>query len=401
MTPLFRKILGMNWVLVLTMYGLLVFGVFAIESAARHIPVSGVNPADWGAHFANLHKKWIIIGSAVYFVTALIDYRWLKWLGIPMYIIGIVLLLYLLQQGSEVHQLSIPGTGFSFQPTQIVIAAGILLIGFCLEGLPKLHRVFEAPVIRFGIVGILCGIPFLLVVKNGDMGSAIVWVPVALVGLLVGGLPFRYISLLAILVVAIVPVMYYLILPIASPRGAQRVDQYLEFLREGQVELNDDNYAPYFVSMAVGKAGWEGAGWNAERHSLHSKKYIPWMTAHNDYIFAVIAEEHGFRGSLLLISAFTLLIIQCLFIAFYSRDYSGQIIAAGVVALFFAHTFESIGMCVLLMPITGIPLPLVSYSGTFVIICMFLLGLVQSIWVHRREGVEEPVLTARERGVRT
>jgi rod shape determining protein RodA len=233
------------------------------------------------------------------------------------------------------------------------------------------------------------------------MGSAIVWIPVALVGLLVGGLPFRYISLLAILVVAIVPVMYYLILPMASPRGAQRVDQYLEFLREGQVELNDDNYAPYFVSMAVGKAGWEGAGWNAERNSLHSKKYIPWMTAHNDYIFAVIAEEHGFRGSLLLISAFTLLIIQCLFIAFYSRDYSGQIIAAGVVALFFAHTFESIGMCVLLMPITGIPLPLVSYSGTFVIICMFLLGLVQSIWVHRREGIEEPILTARERGVRT
>lgn len=113
------------------------------------------------------------------------------------------------------------------------------------------------------------------------------------------------------------------------------------------------------------------------------------MTAHNDYIFAVIAEEQGFRGSLLLITAFALLLIQCLFIAFYSRDFSGQLIAGGVVALLFAHIFENIGMCVSLMPITGIPLPLISYSGTFVVICMFLLGMVQSIWVHRYAGDQE------------
>jgi rod shape determining protein RodA len=156
--------------------------------------------------------------------------------------------------------------------------------------------------------------------------------------------------------------------------------------------------------MAVGKAGWKGVGWNAsaENNSIHAKRWIPWTTAHNDYIFAVIAEEHGFRGSLLLISAFTLLLIQCLFIAFYSRDFSGQVIAAGVVALFFAHIFESIGMCVLLMPITGIPMPLISYSGTFVVICMFLLGLVQSVWIHRGRGpATEPSLSPRERGIRT
>jgi len=78
-----------------------------------------------------------------------------------------------------------------------------------------------------------------------------------------------------------------------------------------------------------------------------------------------------------------LLLIQCLFIAFYSRDLAGRIIVGGVVGLFFAHLFENVGMCILLMPITGIPLPLVSYSGTFVVICMFLLGLVQSVWLHR------------------
>lgn len=387
MTPLLRKILGMNWVLVLTMYGLLVFGVIAIESAARHIPVPGAAPEDWGTVWAGKQKVWIIIGSLVYFATALVDYRWLKWLGIPMYAVGVALLSYLMVQGSEVHQIDLGP--ISFQPTQIVIAAGIIMIGLCLEVLPKVHRFFAEPFVKLAIIGVLCGVPFVLVVKNNDMGSAIVWLPVALVAILVGGIPFRHLFLLGLVGVGIVPIVYFLALPMFSERGTARVEQYLEILKEGEVDLKSkryDNYAPYYVSMAVGKAGWKGAGWNApaERGSIHAKRYIPWRTAHNDYIFAVIAEEQGFRGSLLLITGFSLLLIQCLFIAFYSRDFSGQLIASGVVALFFAHVFENIGMCTLLMPITGIPLPLISYSGTFVVICMFLLGLVQSVWVHRK-----------------
>jgi rod shape determining protein RodA len=182
-------------------------------------------------------------------------------------------------------------------------------------------------------------------------------------------------------------------LPSVSERGAERIEMYLESIDSGVVEKNDKNWAPYWVSTTVGKAGWKGLGWNAteERGSLHDKRYIPWRTAHNDYIFAVIAEEQGFRGGLLLITAFALLLIQCLFIAFYSRDLAGRIIVGGVVGLFFAHMFESIGMCILLTPITGIPLPLVSYSGTFVVICMFLLGFVQSVWLHRSKYREVEV----------
>lgn len=386
MTPLFRKFLGMNWVLIFTMYGLLVFGVFSIESAARHIPIGDLEPEAWGPWFADRQKGWIILGSIVYFGAALIDYRWLKWLGIPMYIAGISMLVVLLASGSEEHQLTV--AGISFQPTQLVIAAGIIMIGLTFESLPKLHRFFALPFVRLLIIGVLCGAPFVLVMKNGDMGSAIVWVPVAVVAMLVGGIPFRYLTFLALVAVGCVPLVYYVALPLVSERGAARIDQYLEILNRGQVEFSQENYAPYYVTMAVGKAGWKGIGWGAreEQNSVHAKRYVPWTTAHNDYIFAVIAEEQGFRGSLLLITGFALLLIQCLFIAFYSRDFSGQIIAAGVVALFFAHIFENIGMCVLLMPITGIPLPLISYSGTFVLICMLLLGLVQSVWVHRNTG---------------
>jgi rod shape determining protein RodA len=127
---------------------------------------------------------------------------------------------------------------------------------------------------------------------------------------------------------------------------------------------------------------------------MHDRRMIPFRTAHNDFIFPVIAEEQGFRGGLLLITGFTVLLVVCLFIATAARDLMGRLLVAGVVALFFAHIFENIGMCIQLMPITGIPLPLISYSGTFVVMCMFMLGLVQSVWIHRKpirvyEAVEE------------
>lgn len=94
--------------------------------------------------------------------------------------------------------------------------------------------------------------------------------------------------------------------------------------------------------------------------------------------------------------AFLLLLLQCLFVAFYSRDMLGRLIVVGVVGLFFAHIFQNVGMNLLIMPITGIPLPLISYGGTFVVIVLFLMGLVQSVWVHRSHVAEEPHKPAME-----
>jgi rod shape determining protein RodA len=248
-----------------------------------------------------------------------------------------------------------------------------------------MHRWLGLPIVRIGIIGICSAVPFLMVMKMGDMGSALVWLPVAAVALLIGGVPFRYLSLMAILGFGVVPMVYLVVLPSVSKRGPERIQLYLDMLNEKSVDVSGPAYAPYYVSMAVGKAGMMGNGWNApaERGSLHAKRYIPWKTAHNDFIFAVIAEEFGFRGSLFLVTAFTALLILCLYVAFYSRDLMGRVVVACVVAFFFAHIFENIGMCVLIMPITGIPLPLISYSGTFAVMCMFMLGLVQSVWIHR------------------
>ena len=386
MTPFLRKILGMNWVLVFVMYGLLIFGVFMIESAARHLHVSGEVLKQFGGpgeYFAWMQKRWILLGSVAYFGAAFVDYKWIRWLGIPFYAVSMGLMMLAMQQDDAVHRLEV--FGLSFQPAQLGISSGILLIAWLVQDLPKLHRWFGAPMVRIGIIGVIAAIPFLMVMKMGDMGSALVWIPVSIVALLIGGAPFRYLSFMTFIAVGLLPLLYFVALPLVSERGPERIDTWLRMMRGLEVDISDEGYAPHNISMAVGKADWKGVGWKAtaEQGSLHDKGFVPRDTAHNDYIFAVIAEELGFRGSLLLLTVYALLLIQGLFIAFYSRDVCGRLLVSLVVALFFAHIFESIGMCVLIMPITGIPLPLISYSGTFVVICMFLLGLVQSVWIHR------------------
>lgn len=400
MTPFLRKILGMNWVLILFMYGLLIFGVFMIESAARHLSIPPEVKAQFGsagAAFAAQQKNWVVVGSVAFFAAALVDYRWIRWLGIPFYAVGIVLMGMAMAQDDEVHRLTLGG--LTFQPAQLGITSGILLISWLIQDLPRLHRWFGAPLVRIGLIGVLAGVPFLIVMKMGDMGSALVWIPVSIVALLVGGVPFRYLSVMTSVGVGLIPILYFVVLPMVSDRGPARIDLWLRMLQGQEVDTQDEGYSAHYATMAVGKAGWKGVGWGApaERNSLFAKGYPSKTTTHNDYIFVVIGEELGFRGSLLLLSAYAVLLTQCLFVAFYSRDMMGRLLVSLVIALFFAHVFESIGMCVLLLPITGIPMPLVSYSGTFVVICMFLLGLVQSVWIHRNERRAAPVEPVAER----
>lgn len=381
----------MNWVMVLVMYALLIFGVFMIESAARHLPVSPDKLKEYGSpglYFAWMQKNWIVIGSFAYFAAAWIDYKWIRWLGIPLYLVSLGLMLLAMKADDDVHRLTL--AGLSFQPAQLGVTSGIIMIAWLMQDLPKLHHRLGNPLVRIAVIGMTSAIPFLMVMKMGDMGSALVWIPVVIVALLVSGIPFRILSFIGLVSYGVLPIMYFVVLPLVSERGPERIDLWIRMNQGQEVDIKGDGYAPHNVSMAVGKAGWKGLGWMAtsEQGSLHDKRFIPHLTAHNDFIFAVIAEELGFRGVLLLVLSFALLLVQGLFIAFYSRDMSGRLIACMVVALFFAHIYENIGMCVLLTPITGIPLPLVSYSGTFVVICMFLLGLVQSVWIHRRHHEE-------------
>jgi rod shape determining protein RodA len=112
--------------------------------------------------------------------------------------------------------------------------------------------------------------------------------------------------------------------------------------------------------------------------------FLPKAATYNDLIFPVVGEDFGFRGGALLIIFEGTVLLWCLFVAARARDKIGALLAVGVMTMLFTHIFVNIGMNIQLVPITGIPLPFVSYGGTFLVACLAAMGLVQSVWVHRK-----------------
>ena len=363
----FYKFKELNWSLVILMYALLYFGFSAIELAAENTALSG----EW---FSSRQKIWVLLGTFVFFITAFSHYRLITFIAFPLYFISIALLLILFFFGNKTHQITL--LGFSFQPTQLAIASGILMNAVIIDDGGGNQFIFK----KLLSLLVINSLPFFLVVLNNDIGSAIIWIPVFLCALLMSGLTIRYFVFIGILFFAIFPFLYQAFFPLA-PRAKNRIDTYIERLITKEIkDKRGRGYAAHWISTAVGNGKWDG---NKNKKSVHSLGLIPQDTAHNDYIFAVIAEKQGFRGASILILTYLAFLMISLGISIYSKDILGSALVTGIVTLFFAHIFENIGMCLLLTPMTGIPLPFISYSGTFVLICMFLAGILQSVWIHR------------------
>jgi rod shape determining protein RodA len=135
--------------------------------------------------------------------------------------------------------------------------------------------------------------------------------------------------------------------------------------------------------IAVGSGGLKGKGYLKGDQNVYG--FLPKNIAYNDFIFSVIAEEWGFVGGSILIISQGLLILCMISIAGRAKEMGGALIAAGLTGMFFAHFFVNIGMTIEVVPITGIPLPFTSYGGTFLVACMAGLGILQSVWIHKRD----------------
>lgn len=379
MTPLFRKFLGINWLLFANILVLAIFGVSAIYSACWMREQSGL--ADkWRDQV-----YWMLIGLGLYFAAALVDYRWIRYFGLPFYLLATLLLIYTTYFGPEINNTRAwLDLGFMLvQPSQIAIAAGLLVLAVALSTLHRIHPIFRNPFIRLMATGLIALIPFFFVLKQGDFGSAIVWVPVYGAMVLIANIPLRYLVVIILSVTMFLPFAYFFGL---KDYQKKRITTQIEMLMGKKVNIQAEAYSAYNNLRAIGSGGWSGKGFK-NPVTINNKGFISPDTAINDFIFPVLAEEHGFRGSVLMLGGFLLLLMQCLYVAFYSRDLSGRLLVVGVVGLLFAHIYQNVGMNLLIMPITGIPLPLISYGGTFTVVVLFLLGMVQSVWVHR--GVSE------------
>jgi rod shape determining protein RodA len=134
--------------------------------------------------------------------------------------------------------------------------------------------------------------------------------------------------------------------------------------------------------IAIGSGGVVGKGWR--QGTQHSLGFLPRLGAHNDFIFSVIAEEEGFLGSITIVFLYAVVLFRGIRIAGEARDRLGRLLATGVVTLLFTHIFVNIGMNIRLMPVTGIPLPLLSAGGTSVLCSLIAIGILQNIHLYRR-----------------
>jgi rod shape determining protein RodA len=379
MTPLFRKFLGVNWLLFANMILLLVWGVWAIYNASSFRE---------GAALASKWRdqvQWGAVGIVVFFGAALIDYKWIRWAAAFMYLAGIAGLVAVKAIGVQVNgaQSTIDIGRVHFQPSQIAIVATISILAVILGDMHRITPWFRYHWLRLGVCGILAAIPMAMVLKEPDLGSAAVYGPVVVAMLLVGSIPFRYLITLFLLFMCVLPLAYFFGL---KPYQKERVEVFTDMLMNKKVDVQGNAWMADKVQIAVGSAGFDGKGPLSskvlDQRSVH-RTFFSETEAINDFIYAVIVEEFGFRGGMFQIAFTAMMLLQCVFVAFYSRDQLGRLLAVGVTAMMFAHAMQNMGMNVLMLPITGLPLPFTSYGGTFLVVCLFLMGLVQSVWIHR------------------
>jgi rod shape determining protein RodA len=384
MTPLFRKLLGINWLLFVVVAGLLTFGVYSIYSAT-----SGLSDPVLANMWSN-QVIYIGLGVIGFFVASLIDYRWIRWGALPFYVLCIVFLLMTNEKnGTEAESwLKLPAIR-AFQPSQPAIMSGIMLMAVIFGELPKMHKIFESSLLRLVLAGPVTAVPCLLILQEPDFGSSVVWIAVFMVMLVVGRILFRYIIVIVLLGVTVLPVLYFFGL---KNYQKERIETWLSMLNEQPYDEVGAGWVPKHNMIAIGSAGLIGKGHAGEKTDgkLVTRTFTPPRVAVSDYIFVTIAEQHGFRGGLALVGGFTAFVLLLLFMGYHARDQMGRLIIGGFVALIFFHVYMNIGMCILLMPITGVPLPFISNGGTFVMMLLVMLGMCQSVWIHRHHELPEP-----------
>ena len=366
MTPFLRKLLGLNWLLLANMLALAIFGVIAIYSATY------MREDSLSAEFWRKQANWVAVGFFAFMVTSLIDYRWIRWGALPMYLAGLSFLILTKFMGTKVYgSRSWLHLGpINFQPAQLAVVAGIMVLALFLSQFRDMH-----PMLRLLLSGAIVGAPCLLILMQPDLGETIIWGPVLLALLFVGGIPLRYLICI-LLIVAIA-------LPLAANLGLKpyQQDRLTAFVHP-EIDPRGASWAINQSLIAIGSGGYSGKGFKAPNTQIELG-FLPATAVHNDYIFSAIGEQWGFVGGLFLIGSFALLLLTCLFVAFFAGDQFGLLLVIGVTALIFTHVFQNIGMTISMLPITGVPLPLISYSGSFVLMIMFGLGIVNSVWVHR------------------
>ncbi|WP_124727791.1 rod shape-determining protein RodA [Staphylospora marina] len=363
-----RLIRRIDWIAVLLLVCLSVFSIMAISSATHTRDPS----------FVGKQLMWLVAGFAGLIVAMAVDWRMWGQGRFPYLLYGIGLFLLLLVEvpglGTEVNGARqwIRIGGLQFQPSELIKPVFILLMAKLITE----HRETFGSLKGLSIpIAALFAIPFLIILAQPDLGTGLVLAGILVAMLFVGGADIRWFTGgLAVLAGGVAglwwlyrqnhPFLHVLL----KPHQIERIQVFLD-------PASDPTGAGYQATqakIAIGSGMMLGKGFHNGTQSMGN--WIP--EPHNDFIFAVIAEEFGFVGGCLLILLYLALIYRLIRIGMRSGYTFSSLIAAGVVGMLLFQVYQNIGMTLGLMPITGLPLPLMSYGGTSLITQLVSVGMV-------------------------
>ncbi len=355
-----------NPVLLAVVVLLAAFGSVMVRSA-----VSGMDAGD--AMFRR-HLIGLAIGVVPLVVAWAIDYRKLQgWVG-PLMALTCFLIVSPLIPGlggeAKGAQLWLEVAGFRlFQPSEpaklvYIVAMAAVIAGF--------KGVIETPRQVLKVVGI-ASIPFVLVVAVGDLGTGLVFIAITLGMLLVGGLRARWFLVFALVGAVAVGVVLK-----ADLLQEYQVNRLMVFV-DPTLDPSGAGYNLEQSKIAIGSGELAGKGLGESTQG--NLNFLP--ERHTDFIFAVLGEELGFAGAVLLLGLYLALLITALEVSASARDLFGSLIAVGIIAMWTFQILENVGMTVGLMPITGIPLPFMSFGSSFMVTNMAAVGMLLSVWTRR------------------
>jgi rod shape determining protein RodA len=358
-----RLIQNFDWLLLGLVFIIATMGIVNLYSA-------GYNRAVAGTPVYIKQMYWLGVGLALMLVTLLYDYRHLEKLSYPIYILSILMLVAVMFGGKVVagSRRWLPLGPFAFQPSELAKIAIILALAAYFSRRPQLESLRFKDLL---VPGLMVLAPFLLIVKQPDLGSAILVVLVAASIILFVGVNWRTLVGCVLTLVLSSPVIWHFL----KDYQRQRV---LTFLNPEQDPLG----AGYHIiqsMIAVGSGQFWGKGFlQGTQSQLH---FLP--EQHTDFVFSVFAEEWGFVGSALLLLLFTGLTLWGLQVARDCKERFGHLLALGVTSLIFWQVFINLCMVTGYMPVVGIPLPLFSYGGTSLITTLLGVGFLLNIRMRR------------------
>ncbi len=326
---------------------------------------------------AKIQIQWFMIGWAVYFFFVGMDYRklrswsWVLYGGILLLLIG----LFFTTPIQNVHRwYRVPFLGREFQPSEYAKLIVVIALSCFLETkgrqVSSWRTAFQALAIVF--------VPFVLILKQPDLGTAMVLFPIALVMFYLGGIKKKVVAVMTVLGAA---GFLFVGLMFTGVLSHEEMKPYAtKFLKEYQYErLNPHTYHQKAAQTAIGLGGMTGSGWS--KSEFAGREWLP--AAHTDSVFAAYAEEFGLIGVFLMLLFFFGLIYFSFQVTAGAKDTFGRLLSAGITIYLAMHIIVNIGMMCGFLPITGVPLILVTFGGSSAVSTMMALGILQSIYSRR------------------